>query len=177
MPKPTRSLSHPARRNSTGKIPRKVSTSLTVADCRASCGWFHERALLSGSQRQPALQHSRQSGSGRARRASVHRLPKRRDAAHDRQNQYLLGRSGNDAVRRNRKAHFSRHSMRREPRQRISAFVRLCQLLTAPGGGELGIQNSPIRSLLTPTRVAAFYRRTAIPFQQTGDSDVKSNPP
>ena len=79
---------------------------------RLRAGGFTKRTLLSGFQRQPALQHSRQSGSGRARRASVHRLPKRPDAAHHRQSQDLLGRSGDDAVRRNRKAHLSRHRVR-----------------------------------------------------------------
>ena len=53
---------------------------------RLRTGGFTNRTLLSGFQRQPALQHTRQSGSGRARRASVHRLPKRQDTA-------LIGRA------------------------------------------------------------------------------------
>ena len=113
-------------------------------------------------QRKPALQHSRQFGSGRARRASVHRLPKRPEAAHHRRSQDLLGRAGDDAIRRSRKAHPFRHRASGESRPRISTFVRLCQLLAASGGGGgPGFQNSPIRSLRAPTRGAGFDRRTA----------------
>jgi uncharacterized protein len=64
-------------------------------------------------------------------------------AARHRQSPDLLGRSGDDAVRWNRKAHLSRHSVRRDPRARVSAPVRLCQLLAASGGGGPGFQNSP----------------------------------
>ncbi len=38
LPRQTRSLSHPGRRNSTSWSPRKVSTSPIAADCPASCG-------------------------------------------------------------------------------------------------------------------------------------------
>ena len=41
-----------------------------------------------------------------------------------------------------RSAGIERHPVRLETRARISAFVRLCQLLAAPGGGWLGFQNS-----------------------------------
>jgi uncharacterized protein len=50
-----------------------------------------------------------------------------------------------------------------EPRSRISAFVRLCQLLAAPGGGEPGFQNSPTREICKRlTRAAGFDRRTVM---------------
>src|SRR4051812_37908796 len=57
--------------------------------------------------------------------------------------------------------------MRREPRARLPACVRLCQLLAAPGGGEPGFQNSPIRGLRTADtrrrlRAAAFSQRTMV---------------
>jgi hypothetical protein len=90
------------------------------------------------------------------------RLPKRPDAAHYRQSQDLLGRVGDDAIRWCRKAHVIRHRTPGEPRARISAFVRLCQLLAAPGGGGLGFQNSPISVCERLTRGAGLDRRTAM---------------